>query len=260
MVSRIVRKLHKGIMKASKNRLGNFVVRRVSKRKGFYLLHYPNDLRDLRRKLLPGDVLLVDGDHGISDWIKIYSSHTWSHCAIFVGEQFRWGVTYPKVFAEDQPNLVEAIMGKGVILGNLEKYENCNLRICRPRNLTRSQRETVIRWVLSKVGLPYDLENVLQFVGLPFDETMPPTSDIGESGSAGYTCSSLLAAAFGQVGLDVLHYYDKKAKVVVPYHCSQVQPKDFDLSPNFDIIKIYPAAYRKPSRPFRSWFARQKTA
>src|SRR5262245_41555186 len=137
MVSRIVRKLHKSIMKASKNRLGNFVVRRVSKRKGLYLLHYPNDLRDLRRKLLPGDVLLVEGDHGISDWIKIFSSHTWSHCAIFVGEQFRWGVPYLKDFAEDQPSLVEAIIGKGVILGNLGKYENCNLRICRPRNLTR---------------------------------------------------------------------------------------------------------------------------
>jgi hypothetical protein len=260
MVSRIVRKLRRGVVKASKVRFGSFVVSRVNKRKGVYLLHYPNDLRDLRRKLLPGDVLLVEGDHGVSDWIKIYSSHTWSHCALFVGGLSLSGVAYPKQFVEEKFCLVEAIMGRGVILGGLGKYENCNLRICRPRNLTRLQRETVIRWVLSKVGFPYDLENVLQFMSLPFDETVPPTSDIGESAAGKYTCSSLIAEAFVQVGLDVLHYYDKQAKKVVPYHYSHIQPKDFDLSPNFDIIKIRPAAYRKPSGLFGGWFRRQKTA
>jgi len=118
----------------------------------------------------------------------------------------------------------------------------------------------VIRWVLGKVGVSYDLENVLQFMSLPFEEQVPPTHDIGELSKDKFTCSSLLAAAFGQVGLDVLHYYDRAAKKIVPYHHSQIQPKDFDLSPNFDIIKVQPAAYRKPGRFLSSLLDRQKTA
>ncbi|MCI0418223.1 MAG: hypothetical protein L0387_37830 [Acidobacteria bacterium] len=261
MSSRVLRKLKISILRASKLRLGTFLVKKVNKRKEVYNLHYPNDLQNLRRKLLPGDVLLVEGDYGVSDWIKVYSSHTWSHCALFVGDQSRAAATKPKEFVEDHPSLVEAIMGRGVILGNLHKYEGCNLRICRPRNLTRLQRDTVIHWVLDKIGVSYDLENVLQFMSLPFEEQLvPPTHDIGELSTGKYTCSSLLAAAFGQVGLEVLHYYDRAATKVVPYHYSQVQPKDFDLSPNFDIIKIHPAAYRKPGGFLRNLLNRQKTA
>ena len=260
MSSRFLRKLKISLLRASKLRVGAFLVKRVNKRKQAYNLRYPNDLQDLRRKLLPGDVLLVEGDHGVSDWIKVYSSHTWSHCALFVGDQSRAIAKTPKEFVEDHPSLVEAIIGRGVILGSLPKYEGCNLRICRPRNLTRVQRDTVIRWVVSKIGVPYDLENVIQFISLPFEEQVPPNHDIGEPSSGKFTCSSLLAAAFGQVGLDVLHYFDRTANKIVPYHYSQIQPKDFDLSPSFDIIKVQPAAYRKPGGFFSNLMNRQKTA
>src|SRR5262245_18832026 len=211
MSSRFLRKLKISLLRASKLRFGAFLVRRVNKRKQVYKLHYPNDLQDLRRKLLPGDVLLVDGDHGVSDWIKVYSSHTWSHCALFVGDQSRSIATTSKDFVEGHPSLIEAIMGRGVILGSLSKYEGCNLRICRARNLTRVQREIVIGWALGKIGVSYDLENVLQFMSLPFEDQRPPTHDIGELTSGKFTCSSLLAAAFGQVGLEVLHHYNRNA-------------------------------------------------
>jgi hypothetical protein len=260
MVRRMIDEVRRGIWKASRVRLGSYFVREVNKRKETYRLHYPNDLHDLRRKLLPADVLLVEGESGASDWIKLYSSHTWSHCALYVGDQSRLAVVHGKPFVEDQPTLVEAIMGRGVILGNLQKYEACNLRICRPRHLTRVERETVIRWVLSKVGLAYDLENVLQFMNLPFDETVPPALDIGESSGNKYTCSSLIAAAFGQVNMEVLHDYDRVSQKIVPYHYSQIQPKDFDLSPYFDVIKIHPPAYRKPRGLLRQWLSGQQTA
>jgi hypothetical protein len=260
MITSLFSKLKRGVIRASKLKLGVYLVKRVNKRKEVYHLHYPNNMGELRRKLLPGDVLLVEGEFGVSDWIKVYSSHTWSHCALFVGDQSRLAALQSKEFVEGQPNLVEAIIGKGVMLSDLRKYEDCNLRICRPRNLTRIQREAVIRWALGKVGFPYDLENVLQFMSLPFDETLPPTSDIGESNDGKYTCSSLLAAAFGQVGLEILHYYDRTSSKIVPYHYSQVQPKDFDLSSNFDIIKIHPVAFQKARRPIRFWFTRKKSA
>jgi len=255
------RKLKTSLLRASKLRLGAFLVRRVNKRKQAYTLHYPNDLQDLRQKLLPGDVLLVEGDYGVSDWIKVYSSHTWSHCALFVGDQPRAISGSPTEIVEDDPSLVEAIMGRGVIFGSLSKYEGCNLRICRPRNLTRMQRETVIRWAIGKIGVSYDLENVLQFMSMPFeDQEVLPTHDIGEVSSGKFTCSSLLAAAFGQVGLDVLHYFDRTAKEIVAYHYSQIQPKDFDLSPSFDIINVQPAAYSKLGGFLGAPLDRQKTA
>jgi hypothetical protein len=260
MRSRVLRRLKISIMRTSKLRFGAFLARKINQRKQIYNLHYPNNLQDLRRKLLPGDVLLVDGDYGVSDWIKMYSSHTWSHCALFVGDQSRPSATKSSAFVEEHASLAEAIMGRGVILGSLNKYEGCNLRICRPRHLGRIQRESVIRWALEKVGLPYDLENVLQLMSLPFEEPIPPSLDIGESEKGRFTCSSLLAAAFGQVGLEVLHYYDRELKKTLPYHPSQILPKDFDLSPNFDIIKIHPVAYRKVSGLFRELFVRPKTA
>lgn len=260
MSSRFLRKLRISLLRASRHRLGAFLVKKVNKRRQTYNLHYPNDLQHLRRRLLPGDVLLVEGDYGVSDWIKIYSSHTWSHCALFIGDQSGAMAKTPKGFVEDHPSLVEAIIGRGVILGSLLKYEGCNLRICRARNLTRLQRETVIRWAVDKVGVSYDLENVLQFMSLPFEEQVPPTHDIGQLSSGKFTCSSLLAAAFGQVSLDILHYYDRVAKKIVPYHYSQIQPKDFDLSPNFDIIKVQPSAYHKTGGFFDTLLNRQKTA
>ena len=97
MSSRFLRKLKISLLRASKLRLGAFLVKKVNKRKQTYNLHYPNDLQDLRRRLLPGDVLLVEGDHGVSDWIKVYSSHTWSHCALFIGDQSRSIVATPGV-------------------------------------------------------------------------------------------------------------------------------------------------------------------
>ena len=260
MIIRLLGKIRNSFVHASKNHLGSYVVKKINKKKEPYQLHYPNDVADLKRILLPGDVLLVEGETGLSDWIKIFSTHTWSHCALFVGNQFLFAATKPKNFVEAKPNLVEAIITRGIILSNIDKYKNCNLRVCRPKNLTRKDRETVIRFALDKVGLPYDQENIYRFMSLPFNEKSRPTDDIGASKAGRYTCSSLIATAFRQIGLDVLHFYDKETKKLVPYHTSQIQPKDFDLSPNFEIINIYPSTSKKPMGFLRNLFPKQKSA
>ena len=260
MIFRLLGKVRNSFLHASKNRLGSYVVKKVNKKKAPYQLHYPNDLADLKRILLPGDVLLVEGETGLSDWIKIFSTHTWSHCALYVGDQSLFASTKPTDFVEAKPNLVEAIITRGIHLSNIDKYKNYNLRICRPKNLTRKERETVIRFALSKVGLAYDQENIYRFMSLPFNEKSKPTDDIGTSGAGKYTCSSLIATAFKQVGLDVLHFFDREAKKLVPYHISQIQPKDFDLSPNFEIINIYPSTSRKAMGLLRSLFLKHKSA
>src|SRR4051794_39064221 len=87
MVMGLLQKVKRRLLNSSKTRLGAYLVRRISKRKEVYKLHYPNNLTDIDLLLHPGDVLLVDGDYGISDWIKVFSSHTWSHCALYTGAQ-----------------------------------------------------------------------------------------------------------------------------------------------------------------------------
>ena len=62
------------------------------------------------------------------------------------------------------------------------------------------------------------------------------------------------------MGLDVLHYYDRTAKEIVAYHYSQIQPKDFDLSPSFEIINAQHAAYGKLGGFLGAPLDRQKTA
>ncbi len=255
-----LRRIKESVLYSSKVRLGSYLVRKLNTRKGDYRLRYPNDLAFLSRSLIPGDVILVEGDHSISDWIKLYTSHTWSHCALFVGDKAKLVKTKTEGFVEEKPNLVEAIIGRGVILGSLSKYRDCNLRVCRPRGLTRKQRETVVGFALGKVGMPYDQENVLQFVSLPFTRNSSPADDIGEPERSKYTCSSLIASAFGQVDHDVLHFCDKGTGKLVPYHYSQIQPKDFDLSPYFEIVKVHWSTRTRSAGFFRRLFLRQKSA
>ena len=143
-------------------------------------------------------------------------------------------------------------MGTGVALSNLEKYRDFNLRICRPVGLSREQIRRTIRFALEQIGSAYDEDNVAQFVHFSFATDRNPASPIGRLGDGMFTCSSLIAAAFESVNFPVIHFYDKSSDRYVSFHASQVQPKDFDLSLNFQVIKT-PALLAQMQRrnPFR---------
>src|SRR5919206_2302561 len=111
MIIELLLKVNRRLLNSSKSRLGTYVVRKVNKKKELYKLHYPNNLTEIDRIILPGDVLLVDGDYGISDWIKVFSSHTWSHCALYVGTQPMFSSSGSRLSLEAKPDLVEAIIG-----------------------------------------------------------------------------------------------------------------------------------------------------
>src|SRR4051794_27271023 len=62
----------------------------------------------LRRALLPGDILLVEGNTRLSAIIKFLTQSTWSHACLYVGEAGGGG-------AADEPNvLLEAEVDTGV--------------------------------------------------------------------------------------------------------------------------------------------------
>ena len=97
--------------------------------------------RPCARRCSKCDVLLVDGEQRVSEVIKYLTQSTWSHAALYVGDEL-WR-RYPERRAEldlrfgiDAEHLmVEALMEDGVIASPLAKYEELNLRVCRPRGL-----------------------------------------------------------------------------------------------------------------------------
>jgi len=172
-----------------------------------------------------GDVILIEGEHLISDWIKVFSYHTWTHCVLWLGDE------NPKA------NILEALMGQGVHRSDLEKYRDFNLRICRPIGLSRDRVRRAVEFARSRIGCAYDEHNVTQFVHFSFNGGCDPSASIGRMDENRFTCSSLIAAAFHSVGLPIIHIYDRTAERYISYHPTQVQPKDFDLSLNFEVIK-----------------------
>jgi len=214
----------------------SYVIAKLHQQRYQYRLLYRNDMPTLKRALRPGDVILVEGERLMSDWIKVFSYHTWTHCAMWVGS-----TAVPRNvnadFVEPGGNIVEAQMGRGVIMSNLDKYRDFNLRICRPVGLSRDCLRRAICIALEQIGAPYDEDNVAQIIHFSFSADSNPTSSVGRLEEGRFTCSSLLAMAFQTVDFPVIQFYDSTEDRYVSYHPTQVQPKDFDLSLNFQVIK-----------------------
>jgi hypothetical protein len=247
------------ITERTENYIRSYVIGKLHQRRSRYRLLYRNDMAGLKRALRPGDVILVEGEHWVSDWVKVFSYHTWTHCVMWVGESPTLPKSVNMDFVEPNGNIVESLMHegrrRGIILTNLDKYQDCNLRICRPLGITRERLRRAIRFVLEHIGCEYDELNLTQFVHFTFANDNDPTKPLGQTDAGKYTCSSLMAAAFDSVEFPVIHFYDQTQNVYVPYHPSQVQPKDFDLSLNFQIIKT-PALLPQMQKmnPFRRIF------
>src|SRR5215470_1573715 len=102
----------------------------------------PNDMVRLKRYIRKGDVVLVEGNERISECIKYLTQSSWSHSAIYVGDeplrrdpQMRRHLLAQ--FGEEATFLVvEALVDRGVVLSPLTKYRDFNIRVCRPYNLS----------------------------------------------------------------------------------------------------------------------------
>jgi len=248
------------ITERTENYIRSYVIGKLHNRRSRYRLLYRSDMGALKRVLRAGDVILIEGEHWVSDWIKVFSYHTWTHCVMWVGESPTLPRGADRDFVEEGGNVVEALMNReaengkgGIVLTSLDKYRDCNLRICRPLGLQRDRLRRAIRFVLERIGCSYDELNLTQFVHFTFANDNDPTKPLGEMQAGKYTCSSLMAAAFESVDFPIIHFYDQTQNVYIPYHPSQVQPKDFDLSLNFQVIKT-PALLpqmEKTFNPFR---------
>jgi hypothetical protein len=239
-----------------------------------YALHIPNDIAALKRHIRKGDVILVEGNERISECIKYLTQSSWSHSAIYVGDEpIRRNpeLKAPLVaqFGEEANFLVvEAIVEAGVVLSPVSKYRDFNIRVCRPFNLSSVDLAEVMDEVIRSVGETYDLRNVIDLARYFFPVSLVPARfrrsalQFGSGEPTRVICSSVIASAFHRVRFPIVPNYEQLPpesaeppkrrlwsigskttgglqygvlKMVSP---TLITPRDFDLSPYFEIVKF----------------------
>lgn len=236
-------------------RLKRAVARLLNQRVGGYELRAPNDMARLYRHVRKGDVVLVEGDLRISQLVKYATQSPWSHGALYVGDELlrRGGRLREQALASfgDLADrlLVEALTDQGVVAAPLAKYERQNIRLCRPHGIDPADLHRVLDSVLGDLGKQYDSRNFLDLTlmllsPIQFGPLRRRTIEtcLGNCTDLQVICSGMIAKAFHRVGFPILPPLDVSGPNASPgralRHYSQILPRDFDLSPNFEIVKF----------------------
>lgn len=195
----------------------------------------------LQQFLQPCDLLLVEGNSRISTAIKYLTQSTWSHVCLFVGEQ------------DGVKPLIEADLVNGVSSVPLEKYDGFNIRICRPAHLTDDDKQQLLAYMIERIGLTYDTKNIFDL--MRYLIPTPPVSGryrrrliaFGSGEPTKAICSTLVAQAFQSIHYPILPRAVEVCQseadipndrvVLEKKHYSHFTPRDFDLSPYFQVIK-----------------------
>ena len=148
----------------------------------------------------------------------------------------------------------------------LSRYATYNTRICRPVGLTEEDRRKVVQFMISKIGVQYDLRNIIDLLRYFFPTPPVPIRwrrrmlAFGSGDPTRAICSSLIAQAYQSVGYPILpeitlapgraHAESRysRAEIMHIRHHTLFSPRDFDLSPYFEVIKptvVHGFDYRK---------------
>lgn len=256
---------------------------KLEKPRATYTRYIYNDFEKLCDTIQPGDLVLVEGRSEMSRIIKFFSLSQWSHVGMYVGDRLIRDDRSDHVktinqFGERARHmLVEAFSGKGVIASPLDTYQSYNIRLCRPYGITPEDLRTVINQVIDKLGSQYDDQNILDIALMVIQSWFRPMNErmaracLGACNDFQVICSGMIAKAFQSVGYPIVPGLVKRKpaaglKKENPYgaelimrHYSQIMPRDFDLSPNFEIIKFniietkepfdYKSLWMKDDRP-----------
>ncbi len=224
------------------------------------------DFDRLCEELHQGDVLLVEGRTRVSHVIKSITNSPWTHSVLYIGrldeirdESLREKVSECHQGESHEQLIIESMLGEGTIIKPVTKYETEHLRICRPKGLSRSDRQQVIAFSLSQLGYEYDVRHLLDLARFLFPYGIFPRrwrSTLFQQYAGRSTrnvCSYMLGEAFNSVNFPILPIAERSEDGSLKLYKRNPRlftPKDFDYSPYFDIIK-YPyfglddvAAYR----------------
>ena len=199
----------------------------------------------------PGDILLVEGDQRVSSAIKYLTQSTWSHAAFYIDKMpdTTMGKTQDTVDGNDNL-LIEADLENGVIAVPLSKYSKNNIRICRPLNLTDSDLDKLCRYMANGIGMKYDLKNIIDLMRYLLPNPPVPRRwrrrmlALGSGDPTRAICSTLIAQAFQSIQYPILPSRicteldgNIKRELMHIRHHSLFAPRDFDISPYFQIVK-----------------------
>lgn len=229
-----------------RNFLGRMLSRYLQKTvKGYAAIGYTTQTA-LAQTLQPGDVLLVEGNQRVSVAIKYLTQSTWSHAVVYVGDAVDKSKKDPKC-------LIEADLCDGVRAVPLSMYANHSTRICRPYKLTPEDTKKVVDYMVASIGKQYDTKNITDLLRYLIRQPPVPPSwrrrmlALGSGDPTRAICSSLIAAAFQQVHYPILPEIEaikgqdqtkgNPKEILHIRHHSLFTPRDFDLSPYFEIIK-----------------------
>jgi hypothetical protein len=214
-----------------------------------------SDFERLRYEIKPCDVLLVEGQSRVSEVIRLVTQSPWTHSMLYIGKlrdienpRLRSHVGAVFTGSDDDQLVIESLLGKGTIVTPLKYYRNMHIRICRPDGISREDAQKVMAYAISKLGMEYDVRQILDLARLLFPWSFLPRRwrsslfTFNAGNSTRQVCSSLLAEAFASVRfpiLPVLKHTPTNELALLQRNPRLFTPSDFDYSPFFNIIK-YP--------------------
>lgn len=230
-------------------RIGKRLARFLSRERDELQALIPTTAEQLSSHLQIGDVLLIEGSSRASSAIKFLTQSTWSHAALYVGDGAAKVPGLPEGAC-----MIEADMAEGVRAVCLEAYAGKHTRICRPFGLNEEERRKVARYAVQRIGYQYDLRNIVDL--LRYLLPTPPIPGrlrkhllaLGSGDPTRAICSTLIAQAFQSIHYPILPQVTQRTpqdadcpdcveEVYRLRHHSLFTPRDFDVSPYFQIIK-----------------------
>jgi hypothetical protein len=252
-----------------RRRVVRLATRLLTKPLGNYQRRAPNDPASLRRHVKKGDVILVEGDQRVSEVIKYLTQSSWSHSAIYVGDEL-WrrhpghrDALLAAYGVDAQHLVVEALVEEGVVASPISKYLDFNIRVCRPHGLHREDLRVLMDTVIAQIGYRYDVKNLIDLARYFFPVSLVPRRfrrralTLGSGVPTKVICSSLIAQAFSTVRYPILPEVtasdelaprsllawlglrtSKNGSVFRRRPHALTTPRDFDISPYFEVVKF----------------------
>jgi hypothetical protein len=175
-----------------------------------YEIRARNDLDALKRQIRKGDVVLVEGDQRISAVIKFLTQSSWSHAALYIGDELlvRGGELRERAvdrFGDEAEFLIVEALAEGVVASPLIKYVDYNIRLCRPHRLRPEHCRVIVDEAVASIGFRYDLRNIFDLARYLLPVSWIPgrmrqaALHFGSGEPTEVICSSLLGRLFHHV-------------------------------------------------------------
>jgi hypothetical protein len=139
-------------------------------------------------------------------------------------------------------------VGEGVVSSPLSKYYSYHTRICRPVGLSQEDRNSVCHYAIERIGFDYDFRNLFDLMRYLIPLPVPQRwrrrmIALGSGNPTRIICSALIAQAFEVVRYPILPKVTRlesaaaRREILQIRHSSLYAPRDFDISPYFQIVK-----------------------